>query len=221
MAGSVRKRRMKDKERGTGYLREKNRRKKVIKKFGPGGLLPALPEISQNWDRTKSFNANMKRSGLTKDPNRLLKKPGNVVHDNIVNSLAKIGNLPKPPTEKKQKKKKCDIDPIKKAIDVIEAKVKDNIPLSNAMDFGQDWRLLCTYLMDRYKNDYKAMARDPRNYYQETPKQLRYKIGYFVNHKVYFTEYCEERKIPVDKTQFIPVDKCREYDNNKARPYGC
>ena len=37
----------------------------------------------------------------------------------------------------------------------------------------------CTFMMDKYGDDYKAMARDHKNYYQDTPKQIRRKINVF------------------------------------------
>jgi len=221
MGGGVAKRRAKAKAGGVGYLREKRKRLALRKKFAPGGLIPNILEVKKNWDKKKSFGTNMKTSGLSKDPNIVLKQPGNAVQDNVANALAKIGNLPKLPAEKKQKKKTNDEDSRSKAIDLIEAKVADHIPIKTAVDLGQDWRLLCTYLMDRYKTDYNAMARDQRNYYQETPNQLRKKIILFVNNKVHFTEYCEKRNIPVDKLQFITADKVRQADKHRNHPYSC
>ncbi|KAF6021524.1 NOP16 [Bugula neritina] len=35
------------------------------------------------------------------------------------------------------------------------------------------------YMMEKYGEDYKAMARDKRNYYQDTPKQIQKKIQKF------------------------------------------
>lgn len=46
-----------------------------------------------------------------------------------------------------------------------------------------------TYLLDKYGHDYKAMAKDKKNYYQETWKQLRAKIKTFMGIPKQYSEY--------------------------------
>lgn len=53
-----------------------------------------------------------------------------------------------------------------------------------------------TYLLDKYGTDYKAMARDKKNYYQETWKQLRAKILQFEKIPEQYSKYLEERGPP-------------------------
>lgn len=50
-----------------------------------------------------------------------------------------------------------------------------------------------TYLMDKYKTDYKAMAKDKKNYYQETWKQIRQKIRRFKSIPEQYHKYLKER----------------------------
>lgn len=50
-----------------------------------------------------------------------------------------------------------------------------------------------TYLMDKYGTDFKAMARDKRNHYQETWKQIRAKIKQFMGVPEQYAEYLEKR----------------------------
>lgn len=50
-----------------------------------------------------------------------------------------------------------------------------------------------TYLLDKYGHDYKAMAKDKKNYYQETWKQLRAKVRTFMGIPKQYGEYLKTR----------------------------
>lgn len=50
-----------------------------------------------------------------------------------------------------------------------------------------------TYLLDKYGHDYKAMAKDKKNYYQETWKQLRAKVKTFMGIPKQYGEYLQAR----------------------------
>ena len=41
----------------------------------------------------------------------------------------------------------------------------------------------------------QAMARDPKNVWQETPKQLRQKVKKFISIPAHFAVYCKERDL--------------------------
>jgi Ribosome biogenesis protein Nop16 len=48
-------------------------------------------------------------------------------------------------------------------------------------------------MMDKHGTDYKAMARDPRNHYQETPKAIESKVRRFIRIPEHYAVYCRER----------------------------
>jgi hypothetical protein len=48
-------------------------------------------------------------------------------------------------------------------------------------------------MMDKHKMDFKAMARDPRNHYQETPKAIESKVSRFIRIPEHYAVYCKER----------------------------
>lgn len=50
-----------------------------------------------------------------------------------------------------------------------------------------------TYLLDKYGHDYKGMARDKKNYYQETWKQLRAKVKTFMGIPKQYGAYLEAK----------------------------
>merc|ERR1719347_1406812 len=52
---------------------------------------------------------------------------------------------------------------------------------------------LITYMMDKHKMDFKAMARDPKNHYQETPAKLKGMVTKFISIPEHYAPYCKER----------------------------
>ncbi len=153
-------------------------------------------------------------AGFSSDPNKIVTQPKNVIYETMKTAFDTAGVAPKPKPKKKKKPKDGP-----KVIDLLEKRAAETEKLKVAYDCGLDWRLFCTSMLDKYKNDFNAMARDYRNYYQETPKQLRKKIVLFVNHEVYFTEYCNSRGLPVDKLQFISEDRVKDYDKYSVVEY--
>ena len=52
---------------------------------------------------------------------------------------------------------------------------------------------LITYMMDKHGMDFKAMARDPKNHYQETPAKLKGMVTKFISIPEHYAPYCKER----------------------------
>ena len=62
--------------------------------------------------------------------------------------------------------------------------------------------------MKKYGKDYKAMARDSKNYYQETWKQLRQKVRTFKKIPEQFNKYLEENGLqPSDSEENLTDDE--------------
>ncbi len=53
-------------------------------------------------------------------------------------------------------------------------------------------------MLEKYNDDYKKMARDHHNSYQETPTQLKKKIGLFKKMKPQFEKYQRDKANGVD-----------------------
>lgn len=60
-----------------------------------------------------------------------------------------------------------------------------------------------TYLMKKYGKDYKAMARDKKNYNQETWKQIRQKILRFKKIPEQYNKYLDENKLEESDSESI------------------
>jgi len=52
---------------------------------------------------------------------------------------------------------------------------------------------LITYMMDKHGEDWSAMARDPKNHYQETAAKLRGMVTKFISIPEHYAVYCRER----------------------------
>ncbi|CAI9578729.1 unnamed protein product [Staurois parvus] len=50
------------------------------------------------------------------------------------------------------------------------------------MGISNDMILYVRHMVENYGEDYKAMARDEQNYYQDTPKQIMRKINLYKRH---------------------------------------
>ncbi|KAF7490307.1 Nucleolar protein 16 [Sarcoptes scabiei] len=162
----------------------KRQRQKELRKCGPMNC----DLIRESWNEQKSLKTNMKNLGLSEDPNKLLNGPcfyekfknksQENVQDNIVLRLH----------ERLKKKKLRDTKRLlrKKASNEI-ATVADKLselaskPSMKNFKFGPEQIKFCSYMLEKYGDDYESMARDQRNFYQESPGQIRTKIKKFLS----------------------------------------
>merc|ERR1712203_357941 len=52
---------------------------------------------------------------------------------------------------------------------------------------------LISFMMDKHGEDWSAMARDPKNHYQETAAKLRGMVTKFISIPEHYAVYCRER----------------------------
>jgi len=48
-------------------------------------------------------------------------------------------------------------------------------------------------MLEKYNDDYKKMARDHKNYYQDTPAQIKRRINIFKTMKTQYEKYLNEK----------------------------
>jgi hypothetical protein len=53
-------------------------------------------------------------------------------------------------------------------------------------------------MLEKYNDDYKKMARDHKNYYQDTPAQIKRRINIFKTMKTQYEKYLNEKKSGID-----------------------
>ncbi|KAJ3588596.1 hypothetical protein NHX12_009450 [Muraenolepis orangiensis] len=129
-------------------------RKKMKKQF----IKKSRPKIEDvnirhAWDIRKTSHKNLEDMGLAFDPNQALPIKVPVIHKNAVTPV-----VTKPYV-------------LKKLEEEASRTFEDDKTLSrDLIDFVQ-------HMLREHKEDYKAMARDEQNYYQDTPKQIQRKVN--------------------------------------------
>ena len=58
-------------------------------------------------------------------------------------------------------------------------------------------------MLEKYTDDYKKMARDHKNYYQDTPAQIKRRINIFKTMKTQYEKYMTEKKSGVNFLQTL------------------
>jgi len=125
----------------------KKMKKKYIKKCNPR---IENSQIRNAWDDKKSMARNLQAMGLAFDPNRTLP---------IKNQKsAAVGIVTKP-----------------YVLNQLEEEA--NRPEKDTKTLSSDLIEYAQHMIREHKDNFKAMARDEKNYYQDTPKQIKRKIN--------------------------------------------
>ncbi|KAM5171093.1 nucleolar protein 16 [Mantella aurantiaca] len=112
-------------------------------------------QIRNAWNPAKSMSGNLAEMGLAADPNRTLPI-----------RQRKIGEQSR----------------VRKPYVVEELQAAASLPSKKTMGISNDMILYVRHMVENYGEDYKAMARDEQNYYQDTPKQIMRKIKLYQRH---------------------------------------
>ncbi|KAG8194924.1 hypothetical protein JTE90_021385 [Oedothorax gibbosus] len=108
-------------------------------------------QLKEAWNSKKSYRKNMEEMGLAADPNKSM-----------------------PIRDFNEEKKK----PVK--MEVIDELVAEaTAPKPRTMKLPTEPMKFCVYMIEKHGEDFQAMARDPKNYYQLTPAQIRKKVNKF------------------------------------------
>lgn len=134
-------------------------RKKLKKKF----LKKNNPRIENSqirnaWDNKKSMARNLQEMGLAFDPNRSLpiKKPRLLGDD---------------------KETKAPVNIVTKPYVLNQLEEEASLPEKDSKTLSSDLIEYVQYMIREHKDNFKEMARDEKNYYQDTPKQIKRKIN--------------------------------------------
>ncbi|XP_027752171.1 nucleolar protein 16 [Empidonax traillii] len=131
----------------------------------------ACSHIRHAWDPSKSVAQNLAEMGLSADPNKAVpipKKPGMEAESSGQQSGKKI---------------------VRKPYVVNEMEYEASLPEKKSNTLSRDLIDYVRYMIQNHGENYKEMARDEKNYYQDTPKQIKRKINVYKN--FYPEEYKE------------------------------
>ncbi|XP_064630296.1 nucleolar protein 16-like [Lineus longissimus] len=156
----------KPKKKGNTFNYNKNRRKAWKK----SKELPKIKceQIKNAWDDTKSMQHNLKNMGIATNPNKAIPVPK--TKDLIPGFEREDGDKP---MEMMMVQPRSKLHVVKELEDIA------NQPQEKRLKLPEQEVKYCIYMMEKHKDNYKAMARDERNYYQDTPKQIKRKIMTF------------------------------------------
>uniref|UniRef100_A0A8V5H5X0 Nucleolar protein 16 n=1 Tax=Melopsittacus undulatus TaxID=13146 RepID=A0A8V5H5X0_MELUD len=125
----------------------------------------ACSHIRQAWDPTKSVAQNLAEMGLAGDPNKAVPIPKK---KRLVNQGKQL---------------------VRKPYVLNEMEYEASLPEKKSNTLSRDLIDYVRYMIQNHGENYKEMARDEKNYYQDTPKQIKRKINVYKN--FYPEEYKE------------------------------
>ncbi|XP_072026071.1 nucleolar protein 16-like [Amphiura filiformis] len=145
-------------------------------------------QLKNAWDQHKSVHQNLMDMGVASDPNKVLRIPK--VHEVMAPQPIEKMDVDKPDKSK----------PLKPHV-IDEMMQEASLPYAKRMKLSDPMVKYCIHLMDKYGEDYKAMARDKKNYYQDTPKQIKKKIALFKQMPEQYKKYLEDKKQREEQSQ--------------------
>ncbi|XP_061714257.1 nucleolar protein 16 [Cydia pomonella] len=176
---------IKKQHRKKKYLHKLNRKRMHLKQRSTGQV--NCKTLKEAWDMKKSTLRNLKEMGLANDPNKAIKIP-NYKQEQLKRAKKIVNQEESSESEDDTEEKTI---PKKEVVERLEKEARAPRERRFMLPKGQVEYL--TYLLDKYGHDYKAMARDKKNFYQETWKQIRAKIKTFMGIPKQYGEYLKAR----------------------------
>ena len=165
------------------YGRSRKRVRKQQEKTSKFNVKVDCKVVQDAWDHRVSVKENMSRMGIVLNASEVMPFAG--AKKKMVSTLKKQRNIPEAENESKSNILKPEV--------ISKLTEEANVPVKQNFRFNSTQVQLITFMMDKHGTDYKAMARDPRNHFQETPAKLRGMIRKFINIPEHYAPYCRER----------------------------
>lgn len=146
-------------------------------------------QIKNAWDENKSLRHNLRNMGIATDPNIAIPVPK--TKDLIPGYEREDGDEP---MAKMVVLPKTKLHVVKELEDIA------NQPQEKRMKLPEQDVKYCIYMMEKHGENYKAMARDQRNYYQDTPKQIKRKIMTFKGIPGQYQAYVRSKEQKMETT---------------------
>ena len=141
--------------------------------------------MKELWNPKESIKNNLESMGVAFDANQVIQTKS--IKQKFIE---KAKNLPE---EKKISKPEKDSQKseVVKRLEAEVAKHEEN--KVSKFRFTKEQVKWITYCIDKHGDDFKAMAKDPKNIWQETPKQIKQKVLKFISIPEQFTVFAKER----------------------------
>ncbi|CAH0720114.1 unnamed protein product, partial [Brenthis ino] len=175
---------IKKQHRKKKYLHKLNRKRMHQKQRSTGDVKCKV--LKDAWNKKKSSCSNLRDMGLANDPNKVISIP-NFKQEQLLRAKKIVNN-----DESEEDVEVVNRRPSKlRVAEKLEQEAK--APRERKFMLPKGQVEFITYLLDKYGHDYKAMAKDKKNYYQETWKQLRAKVKTFMGIPKQYGEYLQAR----------------------------
>jgi len=140
----------------------------------------AMKEV---WDTRVSLKENMTNMGVAFDANNVVPKISS--KQKMVKEMKKNKGLEVDENEEDGVRRKTEV--------VAKLENEAKFEAKQTFRFTPTQVQLITYMMDKHGEDWSAMARDPKNHYQETAAKLRGMVTKFISIPEHYAVYARER----------------------------
>ncbi|XP_058450059.1 nucleolar protein 16 [Malaya genurostris] len=183
-------RRLRRTKKNQKYNYNRNR-KRLNKKLNSTGVIKCQ-EINQALDRRQKLTSNIRQMGLAFDVNKAIPVP-NAKRERLqvakyVNGFLEEDIVKSEKPKTKQSKRKLSKIHVRHQL---EKEANEYVESRFRLPKGQVQTI--TEFIDAHGFNYKAMARDRRNYYQDTWRQMRQKVRKFLSIPEQCTPYLERK----------------------------
>jgi len=134
------------------------------------------------WDNRVTLKENMAAMGVALDANQVMPFAG--TKKKLINKLKK---------QNKVAVEEVNTVKVTKPDVLSQLEAEANVEAKPTFRFTPTQVQLISYMMDKHGMDFKAMARDPKNHYQETPAKLKGMVTKFISIPEHYALYCKER----------------------------
>jgi len=134
------------------------------------------------WDNRVTLKENMAAMGVALDANQVMPFAG--TKKKLINKLKK---------QNKVAVEEVNAVKVTKPDVLSQLEAEANVEAKPTFRFTPTQVQLISYMMDKHGMDFKAMARDPKNHYQETPAKLKGMVTKFISIPEHYAPYCKER----------------------------
>merc|ERR1711913_199056 len=169
------------------YNRNRKRVRQKLEKTSKFNVKVGCKVVRDAWDHRVSVRENMSRMGMVLNASDVMPVSG--TKQKLVNNMKKLKNV----SVEEDAETAADSPIVTKPEVIAKLSEEANVPVKQNFRFTTSQVQLITHMMDKHGTDFKAMARDPRNHFQETPAKLRGMIRKFISIPEHYAPYCKER----------------------------
>ena len=169
----------KNRKQNLNVKRNQKRIRKMAKAKKRRCLANSGEQIKASWDSTKTVKQNLSDFGLAFNSNDVISIKRNKGPSPTVIPVEEIINI--------KSKKPAVVQEMVTEASYGEKEIGHELPVEEVH--------FCTHMILTYKENYKAMARDRKNVYQLTPKQIRNKIRQFKRTRTQYENFLKSNNI--------------------------